>query len=490
MKLPWKAITPIIATLLLAVMPVPSGLSVHAWYYFSIFVGVIVGIILEPLPGGAIGLIGVTVVTILSPWVLYSPEELAKPGFNHMTASLNWALSGFSNGTVWLIFAAFMFSLGYAKTGLGKRIALHLVKRMGRRTLLLGYAVMLSDAVLGPFTPSVTARSAGTIYPLLYHLPMLYGSKPNDPSARKIGSYIMWVAVASTCATSSLFLTALAPNLLALEIVKSTTHLHFSWMQWFYAAAPMGIFLLLAVPLLAYWFYKPELTEGDEVPKWAAAELIKKGPLSRSEGILAGLVMLALALWVCGEKFIDPTTAALGVIGLMVITAVVTWDDILKNAAAWNTLVWFATLVALAAGLGHVGFIVWFAAMIGQHIPGLSPTAAILVLLAVFFYSHYMFASITAHVTAILPVILALGISMPAVPIAPLSILLCLTLGIMGVLTPYASGPNPVYYGSGYLPSKDFWRLGGIFGVIFFATFMLITVPWVLCVGQTTFLKF
>jgi len=72
---------------------------------------------LEPLPGGAIGLIGVTTVTVLSQWVLFSPAELAKPGFKSFNAALTWALSGFSNTTVWLIFGAFMFALGYEKTG-------------------------------------------------------------------------------------------------------------------------------------------------------------------------------------------------------------------------------------------------------------------------------------------------------------------------------------------------------------------------------------
>ena len=63
----------------------------------------------EPLPGGAIGLIGVTLVTVLAPWVLFSPAEMAKDGFKPANAALTWALSGFSNSTVWLIFGAFMF---------------------------------------------------------------------------------------------------------------------------------------------------------------------------------------------------------------------------------------------------------------------------------------------------------------------------------------------------------------------------------------------
>ncbi|STQ46141.1 Tartrate transporter [Ewingella americana] len=138
------------------------------------------------------------------------PAELANPKFKTATEAFKWAVSGFGNSTVWLIFGAFMFAAGYDKTQFGRRLALILVKYLGRRSLTLGYAITFADLLLAPFTPSNTARSGGTIYPIIANLPPLYGSKPNDPSARKIGSYLMWVAITSACITSSMFLSALA----------------------------------------------------------------------------------------------------------------------------------------------------------------------------------------------------------------------------------------------------------------------------------------
>jgi len=478
----WKAIAPIAVAIVIALIPAPAGLPPHAWYFFAIFVGVIVGLMFEPLPGGAIGLIGVALVTVLSEYVLFSPDQLAKAGFNSARASLSWALSGFSNTTVWLIFGAFMFALGYEKTGLGRRIALLLVKAMGRRTLTLGYAVTIADLLLAPFTPSNTARSGGTIYPVIRNLPALYDSKPNDPSMRRMGSYLMWVALAATCVTSSMFLTALAPNLLAVELVKKTAQVEFTWVSWFMAFAPVGILLLVLVPLLVYWIYPPEVKEGAEVPAWAAKELDKMGGLTQREIILGVLVLVALLLWIFGGKLMEATTAAIAVISLMLLLKVVTWDDITSNKAAWNTLAWFATLVALADGLSRVGFVKWFAESMSAHLSGVSPTVAIIALLVLNFFGHYLFASITAHVTAMIPVLLAVGSTIPDVNMHTLALALCLQLGIMGVLTPYATGPSPVYYGSGFLPSADYWRLGAIFGVIFFAAFMIIGLPWMLAI--------
>jgi len=479
----WKALAPIVVALVIGLIPPPEGLAPHAWYYFAIFAGVIVGLMLEPLPGGAIGLIGVTVVAVLSPWVLFAPAELAKPGFKSFNAALTWALSGFSNTTVWLIFGAFMFALGYEKTGLGKRIALLLVKKMGKRTLTLGYAVVIADTLLAPFTPSNTARSGGTIYPVIRNLPALYDSKPNDPSSRRIGGYLMWVAIATTCVTSSMFLTGLAPNLLAMEMVSKTAKVDFTWMQWFLAFAPVGIAMLILVPLITYWVYPPEVKEGEEVPKWAGAELGKLGGLTNREMILGLLVLLALALWIFGGSFINATTAALVVISLMLVLGVVTWDDIVKNSSAWNTLAWFATLVALAEGLNKVGFVKWFADAVGAQMVGFSPFAAMILLVLVFYFTHYLFASITAHVSALLPVMLAVGATIPGMNMTQYALLLCLTLGIMGILTPFATGPSPVYYGSGYLPSKDYWKLGAIFGVLFIVALLVIAVPWLAIVG-------
>jgi L-tartrate/succinate antiporter len=476
---PWgRAVTPIAVAVVIALLPAPAGLAQHAWYFFAIFAGVVVGLVLEPLPGGAIGLIGVALVTVLAQWVLYSPQELAKAGFKPANAALTWALSGFSNSTVWLIFGAFMFALGYDKTGLGRRLALALVKRMGRRTLTLGYAVTIADTILAPFTPSNTARSAGTIYPVIRNLPGLYESRPHDPSARRIGGYVMWVAIAATSVTSSMFLTALAPNLLAVELVRKTAGVDITWTQWFVAFAPAGILLLALVPLAVFWLYPPEVRASPAVADWAGQELASMGGISAGEVKLAVLVAIALALWIFGGDYINATTVALGVISLMLVTRVVTWEDITAHKAAWNTLAWFATLVALADGLARTGFVKWFADGVAGQITGFPPTAAMIVLVLVFFFGHYLFASITAHVTAMLPVMLAVGKGIPGIDMGAFALLLCLTLGIMGIISPYATGPSPVYYGSGYLPSADYWRLGAIFGVIFIAALVVIGVPW------------
>ncbi len=486
-----RGIIPILIGVVIYILPVPQGLSPQAWLYFSLFTAVIAGIIIEPVPAALVGLIGIVVACLLG-----IGPPVVKDKALASTDLIKWGLSGFSDGTDWLIFAAFMFAMGYEKTGLGKRIALQMVKVLGRRTLGLGYAVAFSDTILAPFILSNTARSGGTIYPIIRNIPIMYGSLP-DQEPRKLGAYLVWVALASTCVTSSIFLTALATNMLALSIMKQNGF-NIEWVQWFKAFAPVGIILLLAVPLLTYLIYPPTLKCSEETPKWAAVELAKLGPLSRKEITMGLLAFLALVLWVFGDKAlpavlkdtlgliypgINATTSALLVLVLMTLTGVITWDDILGYKQAWNVLTWYAPLMALAGGLNNVGFLKWFADTSVSMLQGFSPIAVTMGLVVLFYLAHYFFASSAAHAAALLGVFLVTAKATPGVDAVMTALLLCLSFGIMGILTPYGTGPSPIWYGTKYVKPGEFWLLGAVFGAIFLGVFLLVGVPWLRWLG-------
>jgi len=476
MQRPFKMLAPVLLGLVVWLLPVPQGLTAAAWAYFALFAAVIVALVLEPIPPALSGLIGVTVAAIFR-LVPVTPGKVPSAG-----DALKWALSGFSNGTVWLIFAAFMFALGYEKTGLGKRLGLTLIKRMGKKTLGLGYAVALADLILAPFMPSNTARSGGTIFPIIKNIPPLYGSTPEE-NPRGMGAYLMWTALATTCVTSSMFLTSLAPNVLAHSMVEKHTQINISWIDWSLSVLPVGVILFLATPLLAYLIYPPTQKTSENAPIWAGEELRKLGPLSGREVTMGLLAVGALLGWIFLKGIVDPTAVALAAICVMVLAKVVSWDDVLGYKQAWNVLAWFATLVTLADGLGKTGFLKWFADAAAVHMQGMSPTATLLGLTILFFVSHYMFASVTAHVAALLPVMLATAMAVPGLDIGLASMVLCGTLGIMGVITPYGTGPSPIYYGSGYIKGKEFWVLGFVFGAIYLAVYLLVGFPWMLMRG-------
>ncbi len=472
----WKIVLPLLVGAVFLLLPPPAGLTQNAWIYFAIFMAVVVGLVLEPIPGALIGLIGIGVLVWLRLGAAGSGEIGAsiKP-----SEAIKWGLSGFSNSTVWLIFAAFMLGLGYAKSGLGRRIALFLVKTLGKTTLGLGYAIALADGVLAPFIPSNSARSGGIIYPIVSSIPPMLDSYP-DRGARKIGSYLVWVSLAATCVTSSMFFTALAPNLLAMETAVKGGFSGISWLGWFIAFAPCGILLFILTPLLTYYIYPPEIKGSKEASKWAEEELKKMDKMSRKEYLMLALAFFALIFWIGGSSFgVDSTTVALSVMMGMVIFGVISWEDVLGNRTAWNVLAWFGSLVTLAGGLKNVGFLDWVALEAEVYLQGLSPMTATLGLVVCFYLLHYFFASTTAHVTALLSLFIAVGAKIAGLNVQQVTLLMILSLGIMGIITPYGTGPSPVWYGSGYIKSADFWRLGFIFGLIYLVVFLLVCVPWV-----------
>jgi len=460
-----KNSSPVIVAVLMALLPTPQGLAPDAWYFLSIFVGVVVGLIIEPVPAALVGLTGVSVVAMLG---LIDPSA---------TVNRNWALSGFSNGVIWLIFAAFMFALGYKKTGLGKRISLLLIKHLGKSTLGLGYAIAFSDAVLAPFMPSNTARSAGTIYPIASNIPPMFQSTP-EIAPRKIGSYLIWVGISATCVTSSMFLTALAPNLLAVDMIQKSAGISISWGQWAKVMIPAMLPLFLLTPWLAYVIYPPTQKHSPEAPVWADSELEKMGRITTKELMMLGYAVLALFFWVFGKKIgVNGTVAAVFVLSLMVLTKVISWEDVISNKGAFNVFIWFATLVAMASGLKKTGVLTWMGELISTNLQGMAPETMAIMLVILFFVLHYFFASTTAHTTALLPLFMATAA--PLVPpemLPKLALMLAGSLGLMGIITPYATGPSPIWYGAGYINQARWWTLGAIFGGLYLAAMIGVTV--------------
>jgi L-tartrate/succinate antiporter len=278
--------------------------------------------------------------------------------------------------------------------------------------------------------------------------------------------------------SSSMFITALAPNTMAIALITKAIGITIPWTLWFKGFLPVGIVLTLIQPALLYLIYPPQIKDAPEAPRWAAGQLKDMGAMTRQEITMLILVLGALGFWIGGAAYVDPAIVAGFVILGMVIFRVVPWDEIVGHSQAWNTLIWFATLVTLAGGLAETKFLDWLAASLVPMLSGLGVYATIAGVVLTFFFLHYFFASITAHTATLFPLFLAVAIKIPVVTPVAWALLLAYPLGLIGVLTPYASGQNAVYYGSGYIKRRDFWVLGFILGVVYMAVYLAIIVKW------------
>ncbi|EMS48908.1 2-oxoglutarate/malate translocator, chloroplastic [Triticum urartu] len=147
--------------------------SSPAWQLLSIFLSTIAGLVLGPLPVGAWAFLGLTATVATG------------------TLPFTAAFGAFTNEVIWLIVISFFFARGFVKTGLGDRVATYFVKWLGGSTLGLSYGLTISEACIAPAMPSTTARAGGVFLPIVKSLSLSAGSKPNDPSAKKLGAYLV-----------------------------------------------------------------------------------------------------------------------------------------------------------------------------------------------------------------------------------------------------------------------------------------------------------
>lgn len=427
--------------------PVPAGLKPEAWKLMAIFVSTILGFILQPLPIGSLAFISVTFTALSG---VLKPAE---------------ALSGFSNGTIWLIVSAFLFAKGFIKTGLGRRIAYVLIRALGDSTLKLGYTIVLSDLIISPATPSNTARAGGILFPIVKSLSTAFGSEPGS-TARRVGAYLMQTAYQGNTITSAMFMTAMAGNPLIASLAANTLKINISWGLWATAALVPGLLSIIVVPYLLYKFYPPEVKKTPEAKALAAKELEQMGAMSRGEKIVAAVFVGALVLWSTSQYTkLDATVVAMLAVTAMMITKVLEWKDVLTETGAWDTLIWMGALIGLADYLSKLGFIPWFAKLVSASMVGVPWMQAFIILLVIYMYAHYGFASLVAHITAMYAAFAAVAVAAGA-PAFLVALALAYMSNLCMSLTHYAAGPAPIYFGAGYVDQGTWWKIGFLVSVV------------------------
>lgn len=458
-------------------IPAPAGLEPHAWHLLALFVGTIAAIIGKAMPIGAISILAITLVALTGVTNPDSPK-----------AAMNDAISGFSNSLIWLIGISILISKGLSKTGLGNRIGYLFISLFGKKTLGIGYSLAFSELTIAPITPSNTARGGGIMHPIMRSIADSFDSKGDDPSRKKLGEYLALVNYNANPITSAMFITATAPNPLIVSLVAKglDPSIEISWMMWALAAFVPGMVALIVMPLVLYWLFPPELKQTPNAKSYAKERLTELGAISRDEKIMLCVFGLLLLLWagipalILGDAFaVDSTAVAFLGLSILLITGVLTWDDILKEKAAWDTIVWFAALVMMASFLGKLGVVGWFSDVIQTSIShlGLSWLSACALLVAVYFYSHYFFASTTAHITAMFGAFLAAGIALNIPPLY-LALILAGASSLMMSLTHYATGTAPIVYGSGYVPLGTWWKAGFIMSIVNLAIWGVVGSLW------------
>lgn len=444
----------------IVLIPPPEVVTREAWTLLAIFVATIVGSIVQPMTGSAMVLIGVIATAIFG------------------ALKIETSLSGYADKYVWLVLAAFFISRAMIKTGLGHRIALILVRLIGRKTLGLGYSLVITDFMLASFVPSTGARSGGIILPIARSVSETYDSRPEDGTAGKLGTFLMNLLYQCEVILCATFLTGQASNLIIARFASEHAGVDMNYSIWFISAIVPSLVSLTVIPLMIYRFFPPEIKETPNAVQFARDELTKLGPLTKSEKILLVVFVVVVILWITSRFHgIDATVIALLGIAFLLITQVLEWRDVTHETQAWEVFIWYGGLVMMATELGKTTITKLFAESIARATDGWSWPMALIVLALVYFYAHYGFASITAHVTAMFIPFLAVTIAVGA-PAGLTVLVLTYFSNLSAGLTHYGTTPAPVYFGTGYVKQGQWWTIGLIASVLNIVIWSTVGLGW------------
>jgi len=454
----WRWIVPLALAAAIWLLP-HGGFDARKWGLLCLFAATICALITRPIAAGALMIATIATGALLR---IFTIQD---------------GLAGYANVTVWLILAAFLFARGLVVTRLGERIAYGIVRRVGGSPLGLGYSIVLADLVMAPMTASNTARAGGILFPVTLNVARVFGSEPG-PTASRIGSFLLLALYHGDLVVSAMFLTACAPNPLVADVVRQTSAVRLSWTTWALAASVPGIVALAAIPYLVYRLAPPLDVDTAAARTLASERLAEMGPLTGRERGMLGVFCLVLGLWIGGDWLsISPTTAALAGVALLMLVGVLDWRDIVEEKSGWDVFVWFGGLMMLAGQLEKAGFPKAFAQALANAVHGWPWWWALVLMLVVYVYAHYAFASLVAHVTAMLPAFFAAAVALGAPPLVA-AVAFGVLSNVNAAMTHYGTGPAPIVFGAGYVSQPAWWRIGFIVSLAHLAIWLPIGFLW------------
>lgn len=387
--------------------------------------------------------------TIEDPSVLYGTKD-----------ALGMAVNGFSSSAVALVAGALFLAQAMEMTGLHKRIALFIMSKVGTKTRNLVLGTIIVSFVLALFVPSATAR-AGTLVPILLGIVAAFGLKKES----RLSALLMITAVQSISIWNVGIKTAAAQNMVALGFIEGEFGLDVTWGEWFLYAAPWAIIMSVVLYFVMINLIKVEDTSNVSNQE-IKHQLDALGKISILEWRLIVISISLLTLWAT-EGILHPfdsTTVTILAVAIMLLPkyGIYTWSDVQKKIP-WGTLVVFATGISLGTVLLDTEGATWLSTNTFElmGLGGMS-IVGIVALLALFnIVIHLGFASATSLASALIPIVIALVVSMDSASFNGPGLVLIMQFVIsFGFLLPISAPQNMLAYGTNTFTSNELLKSG------------------------------
>ncbi len=433
-------------------------LGQRSWRLFVIFAAAILLILLNTMPIFTASLVALSIAIVTG------------------TLTPTAGYSGFSKGFIIVIVAAFTIAIGVSKSGLGQRIAWLIISRFGSSSLGLGYSLIMTDLVISPAFPSNTARS-GVLFPVMDAVARGRGSEPGSSTRKKLGAFLAMNSVLGLSLSSAMWMTAMAANPPGAELAGNIIGSSITFAMWAKASCVPTLFAFFTVPVVLYFAFRPELRSTPEAPQAAREALEKMGAMSLKEKTTAWVFAVLVGLWATKSLHgIDVAAVAIAGLAILMLTKVITLSDV-RGSSGPITFVWFASLYTLSTYLDNYGFMQWIGESVAGQITGLSWPSVYVLLVVAYVLIHYFFVSQTAHMFAVMPIFLTVGVA-AGVPGTLLAMMLLLATNFFSPITPQASSANAIFVGSGYLTMGEVYRYGGLVTLLSTIVYLTVGTAW------------
>ena len=428
------------------VIPAPATITPQGWRQTAIFICVIAGMVTEPLHASALVLVGLT--------------AMAANG-----TPMREILGGYAEPSVWLVLVAMLIAKMMLDCGLARRIALLFVRAVGKTSLGVAYALQMTDVTLASGVPSITARSAGMVLPIGRSIAELFDSQPNHESRRRLGAFLVAAMYQGSAVACAMFITGQASNLLGANLALKLANVE--------VTAPAGSWRRSSPACSRAWSCRGSPTaccvrKSPTHPRRRpsrAPSCRRWGRSAAANGSPCWCSPASASLWLTTVFHrLDVTLVAFDGLAVLLVTGTMTWQTAAAERSAWDVFIWYGGMLRMGELLNATGSTRVLAENVAGMFVGIPWQVVLIAILIIFFYTHYFFASITAHMLAMFPPFVAVLIGIGVPPQLAVYSLLCLA-NLTAGLTHYGTTTGPILFGVGYVTRAEWWRVGFVVSV-------------------------
>jgi anion transporter len=452
--IPWAVFAG--AFLLAAVLPLPETLTRAGAYALAALLAAVVFWASGVQDPSLSGLLIVTLMSLLG----VMPFERA--------------VAGFGTEFVWLLVVTFILAQAMAETGLGRRIALSLLRRAGGNPSLVLLALLGSVVVLSFMVPTAAGR-------ISMILPVVLGiieAARIPPGSRFAKAMLIGTSHISIMAGIGL-MTAAGATVYAAGAFENLIGARWSYPAWLAAFFPLVAVFTVLVWRVLLRLFPPDRGELSGGAEYVSGELRRLGRLGIPEQKMLAVFLLIFTLWIVGPRW-GITTPQAGMVGTILLllpgVRVLTWERAMA-AIRWNVIILFGVSLALADALERSGAGAWLTTGTLRIVEHPSPLALVAVISPLVLLIRVGFVNNLGMIAAGLPLAFTLARGWGLNPLWT-GMVVVMTAG-PGFLLPTQTPTGMITAGYEYYTIRDYLRSGIPASAILLAlTFLAALVYW------------